>query len=69
MYRHFFEGVSHARCGGDICLVPPTEGRREIGCSKCNFSYMCESLERPIEAVYRFIADGTFEEEPDDDLL
>jgi hypothetical protein len=63
----YFEGVSHARCGGDIKLVPPTEGRREIGCSKCDFSYMCESMERPIEAVYRFIAEGIFLEEEDDE--
>ena len=62
----YFDGVSHVRCGGDIRLNPPYTDKREIGCSKCTFSYLCEDLERPIEAVYRFIAEGIFLEEEED---
>jgi hypothetical protein len=58
----YFEGVTHSRCGGEIKLVTPTV-QREIGCTRCSFSYLCEDMERPIEAVYRLIAEGVFSEE------
>jgi hypothetical protein len=53
------EGVSHAKCGGIITLNAP-KGVRELCCEKCNWIYECESLERPIHAVYRLIDEGTF---------
>ena len=49
-----FDGVSHKNCGGDIRLHAP-EGERTILCEKCDWSYRCESLERPIHAIYRLI--------------
>jgi len=64
----YFEGITHTNCGGDIELFPPYIGQRVIGCNRCRFTYTCESLERPIEVVYRLVADGTFlDEDLDED--
>ena len=63
----YFDGVTHTRCGGDIGLDSYTFLHRVLNCSGCKFQYECEEMERPIEAVYRFIADGVFEEGAEDD--
>ena len=62
----YFDGITHTSCGGDIGLDSFTFLHRVLNCSKCKFSYECEEMERPIEAVYRFVADGVFAEDEDD---
>lgn len=70
MYFHGkFDGVTHKDCGGDIRLHAP-EGERTIVCGKCDWNYHCESMERPIHAVYRLIDQGILvDEEEDDDVF
>lgn len=55
--------IFHARCGGPIRIVTTNE----IGCKTCSFHYVCETLEQPMEAVYRLIDDGTLVQVYDDE--
>jgi hypothetical protein len=60
-----FDGVHHKACGGDI-RPHASEGERTILCEKCDWSYRCESLERPIHAVYRLIDMGVLVDDEND---
>ena len=57
LFHGKFDKVHHTDCGGNICLCTD---ENVIVCEKCDWSYSCQELERPIHAVYRLIDQGIF---------